>query len=123
MDTRQTLSGVQTALGAYRVFGAPIHSDGSTIIPAASIRSGGGVGGRDEERAGAGFGLRARPVGVYVLHDGKVSWRPAVDITRVIARAELVALALTLSPFIRRWLKAQRAERSWPARLWARLHR
>lgn len=123
MDTRQTLSGVQTALGAHRVFGAPIHSNGSTIIPAASIRSGGGVGGRDQERGGAGFGLRARPVGVYVLHEGKVSWRPAVDITRVIARGQLVALALMLSPFIRRWLKARRVQRAWPARLWARLRK
>lgn len=121
MDTRQTLSGVQTALSTHRVFGAPIHSNGSTIIPAASIRGGGAGGGRDEERAGAGFGLRARPVGVYVLHDGKVSWRPAVDITRVIARGQLIALVLMLSPLVRRWLRARRAERPWPARLWARL--
>lgn len=123
MDTRQTLSGVQTALATHRVFGAPIHANGSTIIPAASIRGGGAGGGRDAEGAGAGFGLKARPVGVYVLHEGKVSWRPAVDITRVIARGQLVALVLMLSPVVRRWLKARRAQRSWPARLWASLRK
>ena len=123
MDTRQTLSGVQTALSTHRVFGAPIHSNGSTIIPAASIRGGGAGGGRDERHAGAGFGLRARPVGVYVLHDGKVSWRPAVDITRVIAGGQLVALVLMLSPLVRRWWRARRAERPWPARLWASIRK
>jgi uncharacterized spore protein YtfJ len=119
MDTRQTLSGVQTALGTHRVFGAPIHSNGSTIIPAASIRGGGAGGSRDEQHAGAGFGLRARPVGVYVLHDGKVSWRPAVDITRLIAGGQLVALVLMLSPLVRRWWRARRVQRPWPARVWA----
>lgn len=121
MDTRQTLSGVQTALSAHRVFGAPIHANGSTIIPAASVRGGGGGGG-DNEQGGAGFGLRARPVGVYVLHEGRVSWRPAVDITRVIMGAQIMALLLMLSPPLRRWWAARRATRG-RSRLWASLHK
>ena len=50
-----------------RVYGDPIERDGLTIVPAADVRGGGGGGGDSENNGGGGFGLTARPVGVYVV--------------------------------------------------------
>ncbi|GIG27125.1 hypothetical protein [Cellulomonas denverensis] len=54
-------------------------------------------------RAGAGaFGTQIRPLGVYVVRDGDVSWQPAMDLNRVILGGQIVgalvgtALAVTL---------------------------
>lgn len=54
-------------------------------------------------RAGAGaFGTHTRPLGVYVVRDGEVSWQPALDLNRVILGGQIVgalvgvALAVTL---------------------------
>jgi uncharacterized spore protein YtfJ len=112
MDTQQALSGIQSAINAHRVFGVPIHANGATIIPTTSVRGGGGGGGRSEQ-GGAGFGLKARPVGVYVIRDDKVSWRPAVDVNRVILGGQVVALLLMLSPLVRRVFSSRRTARPW----------
>ena len=31
---------------------------------------------------GIGYGLRATPAGVYVIKNGEVEWKPAVDVNR-----------------------------------------
>jgi uncharacterized spore protein YtfJ len=41
-----------------------------------------GRGGGDAE--GAGFAARVKPLGVYVVHEDGVTWRPALDLNRVI---------------------------------------
>jgi len=43
--------------------------------------------------AGGGFGVSASPVGAYVIKDGTVTWKPAVNINRLILGWQLVALA------------------------------
>src|SRR5690606_41498601 len=52
---------------------------------------------REDERGqagrGMGFGLRARPAGVFVTRGEHVSWRPAVDVNRVILGRQLVVIA------------------------------
>lgn len=77
----------QETLSGRRVFGDAIQQGGVTVIPAADLAGGGGGGGgQDEdgqESVGGGFGLRARPAGVYVIEGGRVSWRPAVDVNRL----------------------------------------
>jgi uncharacterized spore protein YtfJ len=91
---------VEDALTVRRVFGDPVQRDGVTVIPVASVAGGGGGGGGHDadgqEGEGGGFGLRARPVGVYVLNDGGVRWQPAVDLERLasLAFAAVVVLAL-----------------------------
>jgi len=45
-----------------------------------------------EEGSGGGFGLNAKPAGAYVIRDGRVSWRPAVDVNRLIAVAGAVVI-------------------------------
>jgi len=89
---------------ASRVFGAPVTQDGVTLLPVAKVQGGGGGGsGQSGEGQadgsvgnGGGFGVSARPMGVFVLKDGKVSWQPAVDINRIVLGGQLVAIAALL---------------------------
>ena len=105
MDTEQILVRAQDVMTSRRVFGEPIQVDGATLVPVAALRGGGGGGTRGTDQGGVGFGVQARPAGVYVVRDGKVSWRPAVDINRIILGGQLVAITalLALRPLIRRW--------------------
>ena len=91
MNVDEMLGGVRDSLRAQMVFGEPIERDGTTVIPAASVRGGGGGGGDSEHNGGGGFGVHARPAGAYVIRDGSVEWRPAVDVERI-ARSALVAV-------------------------------
>lgn len=45
-----------------------------------------------ERGAGAGFGVRATPAGVYVIADGAVKWEPALDVTRIAIMGQIVAI-------------------------------
>lgn len=77
-----------------------------TIIPVASIAGGGGGGGSDGNAgSGAGFGMGARPLGIYLLKDGHVQWRPAVDANRLILGGQVLALVMMLT--LRAIMKAQ----------------
>jgi uncharacterized spore protein YtfJ len=111
MDTQHILVNAQDAMTARRVFGDPIQTDGATILPVAVVGGGGGGGNKGTEKAGVGFGLRAKPAGVYVIKNGDAAWRPALDLNRVILGGQLVAITalLSLRPLLRRWF-ANRAE-------------
>jgi sporulation protein YtfJ len=106
MDPQQVLSTAQEALSVRRVFGDPIDIGGTTIVPVARVSGGGGGGGRGTEEGGVGYGVNARPVGVYVIRDGDARWRPAIDVNRVILGGQLVAATAlaVLGPAIARWL-------------------
>lgn len=108
-------------VGADRVFGTPVRHDGVTVLPVAKISGGGGGGvgparpdrpseDATEEAAsggsGGGFGMSAKPLGVYVITGDKVRWRPAVDVNTVIVGGQLVAVVLLLT--VRGFLKARR---------------
>ncbi len=107
MDAQQILVGTQEALTARRVFGEPIRVEDTTVIPAAVVRGGGGAGGASGQQGGVGFGLNARPAGVYVIRDGDVSWHPAVDVNRIVLGGQIVAITalLALRPLLMRWLQ------------------
>src|SRR6185295_11122246 len=79
MNPQQFLTTVEEAATVRRVFGEPIHADGVTVIPAATVRGGGGAGSRGVDGGGGGFGLTARPAGVFTIRNGSVRWRPALD--------------------------------------------
>lgn len=108
MNSQQVLSGAQDVLTARRVFGDPIERDGLTVIPVAVIGGGGGGGGKSDQE-GAGFGVKARPAGVFVVRDGDVKWRPALDLNRVILGGQIVGFVavLTFGKVLRKWV-AQR---------------
>ncbi len=95
MDLQNVLAGAQDALNVRRVFGEPITVDHTTLVPTALIGGGGG-GGTDAAHGGAGFGMKGRPSGVFVLHGDDVSWKPAVDVNRIVLGGQLVAVAVLL---------------------------
>lgn len=98
MDIGQLLGETRDALTVKRVYGDAYERDGTVVVPVARVAGGGGGGeGRSEEEgqgSGGGFGLRAEPVGVYVIRDGQVRWEPAVDVNRIVLGLEVLALAL-----------------------------
>ena len=93
MNVDELLSGARDAISVRRVFGDPIEQEGTIVVPVAKVGGGGGGGGDSEHNGGGGFGLGAKPAGVYVIKDGQVSWRPAIDPIRV-ALVAVLALAL-----------------------------
>ena len=107
-DVMEHLRGVRDALTVRRVFGDPYELDGVTVIPVARVAGGGGGGGGESNDAddpgsgfGSGFGIQARGIGVYEVHDGTVAWKPAVDVTRLAkggqALAGIALVCLTLA--------------------------
>jgi uncharacterized spore protein YtfJ len=101
MKVNEVISTARDSLTVKRVYGDPYEKDGLTVIPAASVSGGAGGGaGHDEkgqEGEGGGFGVSARPAGAYVIKDGEVSWRPALDVNRVVAAVGLAVLVFLLS--------------------------
>jgi hypothetical protein len=75
------------------VYGPPQQTaDGSTVITVSRVRSRGGS-------------VSAGPVGVFVIHDGKPTWEPAVDAGRIAligVLAGLVAAAFATAAMIKR---------------------
>lgn len=94
------LAGARDALTVRRVFGDPYERDGALVLPAAAVRGGGGGGSSDGDESGGGlgggFGVSARPAGVYVIREGDVSWHPALDTTRVVVGGQVVAIVALL---------------------------
>ncbi len=97
MKVDELLDTAQETLSGRRVFGEAVERDGVTVIPVAEVAGGGGGGGGADEEGqegmGGGFGLRARPAGVYVIDGGAVTWRPAVDPNRLVSALGGVVVA------------------------------
>jgi uncharacterized spore protein YtfJ len=83
MKTMEVVDKARDAMTVKRVFGDAFEKDGVTVIPAAVVAGGAGGGGDAEGAGGSGFGLAAFPVGAYVIKDGEVKWRPAVNVTMI----------------------------------------
>ncbi|HEX4359190.1 MAG TPA: hypothetical protein VH141_16795 [Pseudonocardia sp.] len=80
MTVRARLAQVSAGAVGSRVFGEPFETpEGTTVIPVFRV----------SDR----FGRTATPVGVFAIHDGEVTWRAAVDETRLALVAELIGLA------------------------------
>jgi uncharacterized spore protein YtfJ len=103
---------VEETLTARRVFGEPVVKNGITVIPVARIMGGAGGGegptpttpageaGTETKpvtSGGVGFGMAARPAGVYVVKEDSVRWVPAVDVNRVLFGMQVVAIVLLLT--------------------------
>ena len=111
MKFSEVLHDAEEAVTVRRVFGEAYERDGVIVIPAASVMGGGG-GGEGEGNSpqgggngsGGGFGVRAKPLGAYVVKDGRVTWKPAIDLNRLIL---LVVVATFLGT--RAWVKVARS--------------
>ena len=114
MDMAQLVDGVRDTLTVSRVFGDPYEKDGVTVIPVARVQGGGGLGQGDEpdgkKGSGGGFGMTARPAGVFVLKGQRVRWQPAVDVNRIVLGAQAVAVValLTARTIVRARMESQR---------------
>lgn len=114
MEVQEVIAQARDALTVKRVFGEPYEKNGVTIIPAARVQGGAG-GGRGEDPkgqgkgSGSGFGMTASPVGAFVLRQGELSWRPAVDVNRIVLGGQVVAIValLTVRAIIRARAKAR----------------
>jgi uncharacterized spore protein YtfJ len=100
MNVDEMMQGVRDAITVKRVYGEPIERNGTTVIPAARLRGGGGGGSDKESNGGGGFGITARPVGAYVVHNGEVHWEPAVDVSRIVVGGQIVAALALLVLFM-----------------------
>jgi uncharacterized spore protein YtfJ len=107
MNALDTVNQTRDAMTAKRVYAEPYKEDGVTVIPAAAVMGGGGGGGDTQGNGGTGFGLSARPVGAWVIKDGDATWRPAIDLNRVILVSQIVAIValLSLRSILKAWAK------------------
>ena len=110
MEAHDVIAQARDALTVKRVFGEPYEKDGVTIIPAARVQGGAGAGGGEDSRgqgkgSGSGFGMTAHPVGAFIIRDGELSWRPAVDVNRIVLGGQVVAVVALL--MVRSIIKAR----------------
>ena len=107
MEPKEAFKTIRDALSARQVFGEPVARDGVTMIPAATVIGAGGGGGgsrrsakgaseADEPDTGAGMGLGviAWPSGAFEIREDRVTWRPTLDVARIVFAALGVVLAL-----------------------------
>jgi uncharacterized spore protein YtfJ len=123
VDVNQLMQQTRDALTVTRLFGEPHERNGVSVIPVAVMRGGGG-GGQGEgsgpegvgtgsgpegvgtgsgpegvgtgSGSGGGFGLAAKPAGAYVIEGNRVSWRPAVDVNRIVVGGQIVVIVALL---------------------------
>lgn len=102
MEVSDVITQARETLTVKRVFGEPYEKNGVTVIPAAKVQ--GGAGGGDGEGpegmgrgSGSGFGLNARPVGAFLVRGDDVTWRPAVDLNKIILGGQVVAIVALLT--------------------------
>jgi uncharacterized spore protein YtfJ len=107
--TPDLISKVREGMTVRTAIGEPVEHDGIVVVPAAKLRGGAGGGtGTDEEKgsgSGGGFAITTTPIGAFVIKDGQVTWRPAIDINKVIIGGQIVAVVALLT--IRAIVKAR----------------
>lgn len=101
-----TIAQTMEANTSRKVFGEPVTSGDVTVIPAARVtgRGGGGGGGgaspdpehRTGEGSGGGLFQSAKPIGAFVVKGSDVTWRPAIDINKIILGGQIVAIVALL---------------------------
>jgi uncharacterized spore protein YtfJ len=115
MEVQDVIAQARDTLTVKRVYGEPYEKDGVTIIPAARVQGGAGGGTGEDQNgqgrgSGSGFGVTARPVGAFIIRDGDLNWRPAVDVNRIILGGQVVVVValLTVRAIIRARSRARR---------------
>ena len=112
MQAQEILDRARDTMTVKRVFGEPIREGDLTIIPVARVSGGAGAGsGADGEGgSGGGFGVNAAGIGVYEIRNGTATFKPAVDVNRVIMGGQIIALVaiVVAGGIIRARMKAPR---------------
>jgi uncharacterized spore protein YtfJ len=115
MEVNDVITQARDTLTVKRVFGDPYEKNGVTVIPAARVQGGAGGGGGEGPEgqgkgSGSGFGMNARPVGAFLIRGDEVTWRPAVDLNKVVLGAQIVAIVALFT--IRAIVKARTKSRA-----------
>lgn len=115
MEVQDVIAQARDTLTVKRVFGEPYEKNGVTVIPVARVQGGAGGGGGEGpdsqgKGSGSGFGLSARPVGAFVIRGDELTWRPAVDVNRIVLGGQVVAVVALLT--IRAIVKARAKARA-----------
>ena len=109
MTLAELLEEAKDTIGSKGVFGVPYEKNGVTVIPAARIMGGAGVGegpipsspsegdtervGLSQTGSGGGFGVSGQPTGAFVIKGNEVRWVPAVDVNRLMFGFQMVLIA------------------------------
>ena len=83
---------IQEKFSAGLVYGDPVESNGTVVLPAARVRGGGGGGAEEGGGEGGGFGLSAMPSGAWIVDGDGAKWKPAIDVGLFVAGGYLVAI-------------------------------
>ena len=109
MDLEKAYATLRTALSARTVYGDAIERDGVTVIPAATVFGGGGLGGNEASPdgpqvagLGGGYGLVAWPAGALEIRGDAVRWHRAFDSTYFLVTALFVLSAIVRARLARR---------------------
>ena len=87
-EARDVIDAVAPDPETSRVFGQPYETaDGTTVVPVAKMRGRFGQGVDDARNR-----LGAKPLGIFVVKDGKASFVPAADATKIAMMGILVGL-------------------------------
>jgi uncharacterized spore protein YtfJ len=115
MEIQDVITQARDTMTVKRVYGEPYETEGVTVIPAARVQGGAGGGGGEGPQgegrgSGTGFGMNARPVGAFMIRGSEMTWRPAVDVNRIILGAQVVAVValLTIRTIVKARAKALR---------------
>lgn len=111
-DLMKRFAEMQSKANVKTVVGEPIHVDGRTIIPLASVSYGFGMGGGQGPKAeegkeapvggGGGGGARIEPVAFLEITDGALKIQPVVNVNRV------AVMALLLGAWAIFWMRRRR---------------
>jgi hypothetical protein len=87
-EARDVIDTLAADPNASRVFGQPYETTDGTTVIAVAKRRGRSAPGADDSR----FAPGAKPLGIFVVKDGKASFVPAVDASRIAMMGILVGL-------------------------------
>lgn len=102
MEATDVMTQARETLTVKRVFGEPYEKNGVAVIPAAKVQGGGG-GGEGEgpdgqgKGSGTGFGVNARPIGAFLVRGNDMTWRPAIDVNKVVLGGQVVVIVALLT--------------------------
>ena len=110
MQAQEILDRARESMNVKRVFGEPIHEGDVTIVPVAKISGGAGAGSGPNNDGGGGFGVHATGIGVYEIRNGTATYKPAIDVNRVIMGGQAIAVIaiFVIGGIIRARMKAAR---------------
>ena len=115
MEVQEVIAQARDAITVKRVFGEPYEKNGVTVIPAARVQGGAGGGGGEgpegvSKGSGGGFGINARPVGAFLIRGDEMTWKPTIDLNRIVLGGQIVAIValLTIRSIVKARTKARR---------------